>query len=75
MSRAPITRQRFRPRFPTVEHDPGLGWIARDPWSGFEIMESGFRWNSRSVARAVVEEARVLGPDPAWISRQQDKSP
>lgn len=57
-------------RIRTVEYDPGWGWIARCPWSGFEIMCPGFRWNSRSVARAVVYESRVLGPNKKWIAKQ-----
>lgn len=61
------------PRLKTVEYDPGWGWIASDPWSGFEIMDPGFRWNSRSVARAVVAEARLLGPNQKWIRRQKQQ--
>lgn len=45
-------------RVRTVEHDPGHGWIARDPATGLEVLP-GFRWASRSVARAVVTEARA----------------
>jgi hypothetical protein len=59
-------------RIRTVEYVPGEGWIARCPHSGFEIMEHGFRWSSRSVARAVVQEARLLGPDERWINAQRD---
>lgn len=55
----------------TVEYEPYEGWIARCPHSGFEIPEPGFRWNSRSVARAVVQEARILGPNERWIEDQQ----
>lgn len=62
------------PRFRTVEYEPGWGWVARDPWSGFDIMVPGFCWKSRSVARAVVYESRVLGPDPKWIARQMPAS-
>lgn len=55
----------------TVEHEPGWGWIARCPWSGFEIPEPGFRWNSRSAARSVVDERRAMGRDAAWEERQR----
>jgi hypothetical protein len=49
-------------RVKTVEYDPGYGWIARCPWTGKEYPwpDDGFRWSSRSVARAVVNEARRL---------------
>ncbi len=47
-------------RVRTVEYDPGWGWIARDPETGKEIID-GFRWRTRSVARAVVDETRMLG--------------
>ena len=60
-------------RIRTVEFIPGEGWIARCPFSGFEIMEPGFRWFTRSVARAVVDEARILGPDEKWIARQKKR--
>jgi hypothetical protein len=43
----------------TVEYEPGWGWIARNPWTGKEVIEN-FRWSSRSVARAVADEARLL---------------
>lgn len=43
----------------TVEHDPGFGWIARNPFTGEEILTK-FRWASRGVARAVVYECRVM---------------
>ena len=49
------------PRIRTVEYEPGWGWIARCPKTGIEIMEEGFRWNSRSVARSVVYEHKILG--------------
>ncbi len=49
---------RVEVRFRTVEFD-GWGWIARNPWTGKEVWE-GFRWASRSVARAVVAEARLF---------------
>jgi len=48
-----------RSRIRTVEHDPGWGWIARNPFTGCEISED-FRWASRSVARAVVLECRIF---------------
>lgn len=51
-------------RVRTVEHDPGHGWIARDPATGLEIWPN-FRWASRSVARAVVAEARALAAQAA----------
>lgn len=44
-------------RVRTVEHDPGCGWIARDP-QGREVWP-GFRWTSRSVARDVARQARM----------------
>lgn len=47
-------------RIRTVEHDPPWGWIARDPFDGKEFIEDGFRWRSRSVARAVVDEQRAI---------------
>lgn len=59
-------------RIRTVEYEPYEGWIARCPWSGFEITEPGFRWNSRSVARAIVNELRILGRDEEWEARQLD---
>lgn len=49
-----------RRRVRTVEYDPGFGWIARDPLTGLEIPEAGFRWMSRSVARSVVLETSLL---------------
>lgn len=57
-------------RFRTVECDHraggiyGYGWIARCPRTGAEIMEPGFRWRTRSVARSVVDEHRLLGCGP-----------
>jgi hypothetical protein len=48
-------------RIRTVEYDPGWGWIARNPYTGEEIIED-FVWCSRSVARAVVAEARLGKP-------------
>lgn len=47
-------------RIRTVEHDPGYGWIARDPRTGNAIPDEDFRWNSRSVARTVVLEAKLF---------------
>lgn len=49
---------RVRPR--TVEHEPGCGWIARCPATGRELGGVGFRWRTRSVARTVVDEERLL---------------
>lgn len=46
-------------RIRTVEYEPGWGWIARDPWTGKEVIED-FVWRTRSVARAVVDEARLF---------------
>lgn len=46
-------------RVRTVEFDHGWGWIARNPFTGEEIWP-GFRWASRSVARTVVAECRLL---------------
>lgn len=42
-----------------VEKDPFGGWIARDKF-GVEYQKD-FLWNSRSVARAVVDEDRAFG--------------
>jgi hypothetical protein len=47
-------------RIRTVERDPRGGWIARNPYTGEEIMEEGFRWNCRSSARDVVYQAKHL---------------
>lgn len=41
-----------------VEYDPGWGWITRTK-DGRELgcgIEDGWRWSSRSVARAVIWE-------------------
>jgi hypothetical protein len=46
-------------RVRTVEYEPGYGWIARNPETGQEVIEN-FRWASRSVARTVVAETRLL---------------
>ncbi len=43
-------------RVRTVEHDPGWGWIARDP-QGHEVIP-GFRWASRSIARCVAKDPK-----------------
>lgn len=45
-----------------VERDPSGGWIARDHF-GNEMIEEGFRWNTRSGAWHVAIEAdiRALG--------------
>lgn len=43
----------------TVEYEPYWGWIARNPYTGEEAVP-GFRWRTRSVARAVVEECRMF---------------
>lgn len=51
-------------RVRTVERDKQGGWIARDPATGLEIWHN-FRWASRSVARAVVAEARALAAQAA----------
>lgn len=50
----------MKPRIKTVEYVPGEGWIARSPFDGRELGGTGFRWNSRSSARCVVDEERVL---------------
>jgi hypothetical protein len=39
-------------RIRTVEYDPDWGYIARNPWTGKEIIED-FRWRTRDVARTV----------------------
>jgi hypothetical protein len=49
-------------RVRTVEYDPGWGWIARNPYTGRAIPDEDFRWRSRSVARSVVLECRLLQP-------------
>jgi hypothetical protein len=46
-------------RIRTVEYDPGWGWIARNPYTGEEVIKD-FVWRSRSVARAVVAEAKLI---------------
>lgn len=58
-------------RIKTVEYVPGYGWTARCPFSGFDLFEPGFIWNSRSVARDVVDEARRRGRDTAWEAKQK----
>lgn len=51
-------------RIRTVEYDPQAGgWIARNPYTGNEILEEGFRWNCRESARTAVWEARHLSPE------------
>jgi hypothetical protein len=45
-------------RVRTVERDSGWGWIARNPYTGREIIEN-HRWPSRSIARGVVEDCRT----------------
>jgi hypothetical protein len=56
-------------RVRTIEKDErssflfGSGWIARNPYTGEEIWP-GFRWASRSVARAVVAECRMMTRRP-----------
>lgn len=57
-----------RPRLVrTVEHEPGWGWIARDPSTGAEILPN-FRWTSRSVARGAVDQSRVLSASRSAIT-------
>lgn len=46
-----------------VERDPYGGWIARDQ-CGNEMIEAGFRWNTRSGAWHVAFEADLFGPFP-----------
>lgn len=46
-------------RIRRVEKDQRGGWIARDKF-GAEYIEEGFRWNSRSSARCVVNEDRAF---------------
>jgi hypothetical protein len=58
-------------RIKTVEHDPGWGWIARDPWTGEEVWPN-FVWRTRDVARCVVEQARRRGP-PADLQKAETK--
>lgn len=45
-------------RFRLVEKDPGGGWIARHPLTGEPFFDKDWRWNSRSVARDVVDSLR-----------------
>lgn len=49
-------------RIRTVEKDPAGGWIARDPATGEEITEPGWRWNCRESARDAVWQAKHLTP-------------
>lgn len=49
-----------------VEHEPYEGWIARDR-RGAEIGGEGFRWSSRSVARAVVLETDMIEDQRAGV--------
>lgn len=70
MTTAPAEKSSHTPgRVRTVEYDAGYGfaaggWIARCPRTGAEIMEEGFLWRTRSVARSVVDEHRVCGCGP-----------
>lgn len=50
--------RRSRKRVRTVEREAGWGWIARNP-DGSEVIRD-FRWSSRSVARAVARDARII---------------
>lgn len=59
-----------KPRIRTVEYLPGWGWIARCPFSGLDLFEPGFIWNSRSVARDVVAERRREGRNTKWEAAQ-----
>ncbi len=61
-------------RVRTVEYDPGRGWIARDPSTGLEVIEN-FRWTSRSVARAVVRDARLFAPHNGKAQRREVRAP
>lgn len=56
---------------PLVKRDPEGGWIALYPHSGLELIEPGFRWNSRAAARDAVESTRLTGPDARWEARQR----
>ena len=58
-------------RIRTVEYDPGYGWIARDPNTGDEVLPD-FRWSSRSVARTVVAEARLLADRAALATEGKE---
>jgi hypothetical protein len=46
-----------------VSHEPGWGWIvtAND---GTEVIEQGWRWSSRAVARTVKAECEMFGHRP-----------
>lgn len=55
-------------RIRTVEYEAPWGWIARNPWTGAEVIPE-FRWRTRSVARCVVDEARLLSKPAAHGER------
>lgn len=57
-------------RVRTVAYDPDWGWIARCPNSGEEIMEAGFRWRTRDVARTVVDEHVMLGCECSHVAER-----
>lgn len=55
-------------RFKTVEYVAGWGYIARNPWTGEEVIKDFF-WCTREVARSVVWEARLLDK-PATVDSE-----
>lgn len=63
-----------RKRVRTVEYDIGWGWIARNPFTGQVIPDDDFRWSSRSVARSVVLECRLLQAPNAELSGERSES-
>jgi hypothetical protein len=46
-----------------VEYEEYEGWIARNQL-GVEILEPGFRWNTRSGAWHAAFESDIFGPFP-----------
>jgi len=60
-------------RIRTVEKDPRGGWIARSPFDGRELIEDGFRWNTRSSAWHVVWEERHLSAEGRRRAAQADQ--
>jgi hypothetical protein len=51
-------------RVRTVEYEPGWGWIARNPYTGKDVIPD-FVWRTRAVARTVVAECRMTTSPPA----------
>lgn len=59
-------------RIRTVEYDADWGWIARSVWTAEEIIP-GLRWRTRSVARTVVDEDRLLNRLTRARERRQNR--